>query len=96
MNEELPEGYSVPVYRALLRPVFFGGVPKSVGISLGMVAALVAAALLIKPRLDSLVAALFAELAILGSYRFAAERCKRDPHYFEVALQNRGPRQLVP
>lgn len=94
MNEELPEGFVVPVYRSLTQPVLVAGVPKSFAVALGMAAALGACGALSKPRYFLLV--LLLEVLLYGIHRFAAARCRQDPQYFEIWQQNRGPRRLVP
>lgn len=96
MTEEIPDGYTVPVYRALTKPVLVAGVPKPVAVALGMAAALAAAVVLIKPGIATGVPALLIEAAIYGVHQFAVGRCKSDPHYFEVYFQNRGPGRLIP
>ena len=91
---ELPEGYSVPVYRSLTQPVLVAGVPKRLAVTLGMTAALVVPIVFLKPGSIFYVAVI--EFVIYAIYAFASARCRTDPQYFEVFFQNRGPRRLVP
>lgn len=94
MSSALPDGYTVPVYRSLTQPVLVAGVPKTAAVILGMAAALAVPIVLVRLSLILHIAAF--ELTLYAVYRFAANRCKTDPHYFTVWRQNRGPRRLVP
>ena len=94
MSSALPDGYSAPVYRSLTQPVLVAGVPKAVAVILGMAAALAVPIVLIRLSLVLHVAAF--ELTLYAAYSFAAARCKKDPHYFTVWRQNKGPHRLVP
>jgi type IV secretory pathway TrbD component len=94
MNEPLPPGYSVPVYRSLLKPLLVGGVPQNTAILLVLFGGFAVVGMFLMHRYFGYF--LVFELALLAFYRFAVERCKTDPHYFDVAQQNRGPRDLVP
>lgn len=92
--EESPDGYTVPVYRSLTQPVLVAGVPKGAAVTLGMAAALAIPVLFLKPATMPYIAVF--ELLLYCAHRFAAACCKRDPHFFAVFAQNRGPRRLVP
>lgn len=72
----------MPVYRSLTAPILFAGVPRNVAVIIGALAAICLGAYHLY-----LLTPVFA-LAYAG----AVAAHKRDPHAFDVLVQNRGSR----
>lgn len=94
MSEQLPPGYSVPVYRSLIKPLLVGGVPQNAAVLFVISGGLFFVGMFMLRQF--LLYFIGLEIVLVVAYRFAVERCKTDPHYFAIWLQNRGPKRFVP
>ncbi len=94
MSEPLPPDYSVPVYRSLIKPLLVGGVPQNAAVLFVLLGGLAFVGMFMLRRF--LLYFIAFEIALVVLYRFAVDRCKTDPHFFAIAQQNNGPKDLVP
>jgi type IV secretory pathway TrbD component len=84
LSSDVP-GFHTPVHRSLTEPLLIAGVPPKIGICLGMAAGIFVLALHIYALIPVIVIAHLAAMALT----------RRDPHAFDIILQNRGPRRYV-
>ena len=85
MSQDVP-GFEVSVHRSLTEPLLVAGVPGRIAVCLGMAAGILVGAWHFYTLLPVLLIAYLAAVAV----------SKRDPHAFDIILQNRGPRRYVP
>lgn len=78
MNDELPDGFYIPLHRSLTEPVLLGGAPRSATILNGT---FTAAAVMGLGSLWGLPFGLILHL-------FLVSACKSDPEIVDVLLQN--------
>jgi type IV secretory pathway VirB3-like protein len=78
--------FYAPVHRSLTEPMLIAGVPPKIAIGLATVTGILVLAWHIYALIPVIVLAHVVAMAVT----------RRDPHAFDIILQNRGPRRYVP